>query len=467
MFAFAASVAGFQNSGQWVHCVVCVSRCGNCSWVQRGRGKGVQTRLMSVQQAAQAPRTAPLARVWCRLRVVLERRCHARLNMQRGFRGQGPLEGARNGFMLSWKSASRRCCLVRERESQEMAASAKLGAHSWREWAQSSGAGGAGRAHKWLRRLEQLREDEVGNDHSRPNLVGATSSAQVQLQTHQPASQWPEAGQTGLGMRLTFLCLQPIMFSVLVLVMQEARSWEEMAGHCELGQCCLGPWAFRKFHQRLALTRLVVLLGKPSGGTRPIGLLSGLWPLYATVRLAMVQQWEEEHKLPMHWGGKSKSCDHHGWLQQLMHEAALGVGDVSAGMHLDICRAFEHIGHQCLWRNAQHYSFSKRVLAVACTCIYGGPRCLTWRQQIAIPICVSGTVIPGCDLAVALMKLALHDVLVGALEAQVSAQVQQAQVVDDLSASCSGAPCDVISSLVAMGQHLLHGLARRPPCQQG
>eukprot|EP00971_Amphidinium_carterae_P085516 1691883-Amphidinium_carterae.1 len=174
----------------------------------------------------------------------------------------------------------------------------------------------------------------------------------------------------------------------------------------------------------------------------------------------MVQQWEEERKLPMHWGGKGKSCAHHGWLQQLMHEAALGVGDVSAGIYLDICKAFEHIGHQCLWRNAQLYSFPKRVLAVACTCIYSGPRCLNWRQQIAIPICVQGTVIPGCALAVALMKLALHDVLVGALGVQVSAQVQQVQVVDDLSASCSGAPRHVISSLVAVGQHLLHGLHR-------
>eukprot|EP00971_Amphidinium_carterae_P074665 1475561-Amphidinium_carterae.1 len=172
---------------------------------------------------------------------------------------------------------------VRGRETQEMAASAKMGAQNWREWAKSSGAGGAGRAHKWLRRLEQLREDEAGNDPTwlEQPAAGVRGFAAVMQQwyaiwqTHPTAAQLPEEGLTGLGDEADL----PVITADHIY-----SACASYPGGKALGGdgWSLRTWAMlpRTFHHRLAallsglerkpesipaLATLVVLLGKPSG----------------------------------------------------------------------------------------------------------------------------------------------------------------------------------------------------------
>eukprot|EP00971_Amphidinium_carterae_P297055 5901378-Amphidinium_carterae.1 len=178
--------------------------------------------------------------------------------------------------------------LVVARERQEFHASARVAAQGWREWAQNAGAGGAGQAQRWLRRLEALGEEEAGDDpiwlgQERPQ-PGARGFAAIQQQwyeiwqTHPP----PEAPRL-----FRHASLPPITAEQVSLACSTYPRGKAVGGDA----WSLRTWALLPlcFHQRLAgmlnalehqpalipeLATLIVLLGKPGGGSRPIGLLA-------------------------------------------------------------------------------------------------------------------------------------------------------------------------------------------------
>eukprot|EP00971_Amphidinium_carterae_P329920 6462707-Amphidinium_carterae.1 len=134
-------------------------------------------------------------------------------------------------------------------------------------------------------------------------------------------------------------------------------------------------WLPSEFHERLAallnelemrpqrlkeLATQVVLLEKSATATRPIGLLAGLWRLWARVRLQHAQRWEREHELPAHWGGRHRDCETYGWRQELNRELALATGQHMGSVLVDLTKAFEHVRHDLLVANALAYDFPQQ-----------------------------------------------------------------------------------------------------------
>eukprot|EP00971_Amphidinium_carterae_P028469 560267-Amphidinium_carterae.2 len=109
--------------------------------------------------------------------------------------------------------------------------------------------------------------------------------------------------------------------------------------------------------------------------------------------------------------------------------------------------------------SAKEYRFPQQILGMVLA-IYGSPRTLHWRGMNSSAIEVGGTVIPGCALAVTMMRLALQRVLEEVMAEPSLTQVWPVQVVDDISLTATGTREQVAESLTRVGKVLLGGLTR-------
>ena len=71
---------------------------------------------------------------------------------------------------------------------------------------------------------------------------------------------------------------------------------------------------------------IVVLMGKPTGGSRPIALMPMLYRLYTKIRRPQIIQWELAHQDPWDAAVKGSSALRAGLLSMLRDEMAVRLG---------------------------------------------------------------------------------------------------------------------------------------------
>ena len=98
------------------------------------------------------------------------------------------------------------------------------------------------------------------------------------------------------------------------------------------------------------LVLIIVFLAKPSGGTRPIGLIIGSMRLWAKVRRPLADEWERAHSRPYFFAAKGKSAEHAAWQIQFLHEWSAAIGLPAASLLKDLRKAYERVGHNPLLR---------------------------------------------------------------------------------------------------------------------
>ena len=112
-------------------------------------------------------------------------------------------------------------------------------------------------------------------------------------------------------------------------------------------------------------TSLVHLIPKPGGGRRPIGVLPTIVRIWERVRKPVSQKWARENKRDFDWASQGRSAESAAWHQSLLDEAALGRGHHSAGVFLDLTKAFEMVRLEDVWYAGLHYGFPPTLLRVA------------------------------------------------------------------------------------------------------
>ena len=98
---------------------------------------------------------------------------------------------------------------------------------------------------------------------------------------------------------------------------------------------------------------IIVLLPKPAGGWRPIGLLAWLLQIWMKMRRCVVAAWEIANDRHFLYAGPSKGADVAAWKQAARAELADTHKDAAyAQCLLDLVKAFDRVPYHVLVREA-------------------------------------------------------------------------------------------------------------------
>lgn len=110
---------------------------------------------------------------------------------------------------------------------------------------------------------------------------------------------------------------------------------------------------------------LIVLLGKPDGGRRPIGLFPSLVRIWMRARREVTQQWELANHRPEIFGGKNMSAMRAAWQCSFEAERASSNMDTYAQSLLDLVKAYEKVPHHIVLAAAKRLGYNLVLLRLS------------------------------------------------------------------------------------------------------
>ena len=88
---------------------------------------------------------------------------------------------------------------------------------------------------------------------------------------------------------------------------------------------------------------LIVLLPKPDGGLRPIGLFPTLIRIWMRARATAARAWEAAHALPSVFGCAGRGAQRAAWAAAFAAEASAASARHHVASLLDLVKAFERL----------------------------------------------------------------------------------------------------------------------------
>ena len=134
-----------------------------------------------------------------------------------------------------------------------------------------------------------------------------------------------------------------------------------MRGLCALLTAAelLGAWP------TIAALVLIVLLPKPDGGRRPIGLFPAIIRIWARARRMAATRWEAEHARGNLYGGAGMGAQKAAWQSAFRAESAALTRTQYAQALLDLVKAFEKVPHDVLIRSAVKHGYNLWLLRLS------------------------------------------------------------------------------------------------------
>ena len=199
----------------------------------------------------------------------------------------------------------------------------------------------------------------------------------------------------------------------------------------------------------------VVLLPKPDGGFRPIGLFP--WPVrvWMKLRREMATAWEEQNDHPFLYAGRARGANVAAW-KQAAHAEGAAFAKVSFGqLLLDLVKCFERVPHDVLVREAAAVGYPLPLLRLALAA-YKQPRVIAINGVYSAPLVAERGITAGSALATSELRVVLLRLLV-----RVAQRFPEARLnvyVDDMSAEASGTSAAVEEIISEVGIALASGL---------
>ncbi len=198
---------------------------------------------------------------------------------------------------------------------------------------------------------------------------------------------------------------------------------------------------------------ITALLPKPKGGLRPIGILPGVYRLWAKARREEADAWEAAHLRPYFSSAKGNGPLDTLWRMTARHEAGVAEDQQAGIVADDLAAFFETVSRETLMREAQALGYPAPVLRAALAA-YAAPRMLTLQGRVARELYPTVGVVAGCSLAMSLVKLfylRAFDGLASRAPPAVTIDVH----VDDVTIAAVGNPRQVIADLAAARADLI------------
>ena len=173
---------------------------------------------------------------------------------------------------------------------------------------------------------------------------------------------------------------------------------------------------------------LIVLLAKPDGGRRPIGLFPTVIRVWMRARSSIARQWELDHARPGVYGGAGRGAQRAAWQIAMRAEASACDGMHYAQALLDLVKAFETIPHHRIVEAAIRHGYCLWTLrlSLAAYCL---PRVLGIDGAFSRTVLAVLGITAGSGFATTELRVLLLDVIDAASRAW--PQVTLSLYVDD------------------------------------
>ena len=125
---------------------------------------------------------------------------------------------------------------------------------------------------------------------------------------------------------------------------------------------------------------IIVFLGKPDGGLRPIGLTESVLKVWSKLRHQLSKDWESQHDIPAFWGMAGRSADRAGWFHNMMAAYANSNGWDAGTLGTDLKTFYETVDHDILMSEAEATGYPLKLMR-ALLVLYGGPRAISFEGQ--------------------------------------------------------------------------------------
>ena len=106
-----------------------------------------------------------------------------------------------------------------------------------------------------------------------------------------------------------------------------------------------------------AFVVLIVLLPKPDGGLRPIGLFPSMIRIWGRARADVARAWEAAHTMPQFYGGSGMGAQRAAWIASFQAETATADRRGHVAGLLDLVKAFERVPHDRIAEAARRHGF--------------------------------------------------------------------------------------------------------------
>lgn len=159
---------------------------------------------------------------------------------------------------------------------------------------------------------------------------------------------------------------------------------------------------------------VVVLLPKPDGSFRPIGLLPQLPRVWMRVRRDVAKSWEASCDRPFLYASAGRGSTVAAWKQAARAEIARASGARYAQVLVDLAIAFERIPYRALRREANRLRYPLHLLRLAIA-VYKMPRVVRVGESVSYLVWASRGISAGSGGATSEMLLVMIDIVHQAL----------------------------------------------------
>ena len=151
-------------------------------------------------------------------------------------------------------------------------------------------------------------------------------------------------------------------------------------------------------------TVMVLLLGKPKGGFRPIGLFASFYRLWARARRPFAEEWEAKNWRGYFACGAGRGAQDAVWRQAVRSEAGVARQEVACSLLWDMRKFYELFDFARLAARAWDTGFPMQIVRVSLAA-YAGPRHLSLSGMVTKALYASNGIVAGCGFATTYVKV--------------------------------------------------------------
>ncbi len=192
---------------------------------------------------------------------------------------------------------------------------------------------------------------------------------------------------------------------------------------------------------------VTVMLPKPSGGFRPIGLLPAIYRVWARARRGEADAWEAANQRPFFAAAAGNGPVDAMWRLTARQEAGVAEGLEAAMVGEDLAAFYEGLDRGRLVDEATAVGFPLALVRAALGA-YSMARMLTLQGRFAQELHATRGIVAGCSLATTLVKVYyLRDL--DRVVSRVPASINLDVFIDDVTLSAVGKTAEIVGDMLA------------------
>ena len=187
---------------------------------------------------------------------------------------------------------------------------------------------------------------------------------------------------------------------------------------------------------------IIVLLPKPDGGFRPIGLFPTIIRLWMRARIGIARAWESLHQIPSLFGGAGMGAQRAAWQAAFAAELSVLGNHHHVQAMIDLVKAFETVPHRQLLAAAHAKGYDLRILLMSLAA-YRLQRTVGIDGAYSRLVKATRGITAGSGFATSELRLLLLDMMME-LQRRWEPALSAMLYVDDLNLSAGGRQSEIV-----------------------